>query len=302
MSAAVGAIAKKLAVMMLSDPKVLKKLGVVAIGILIIIFMPIGAVLSVFSGDFSTVDFDTAEVQETIVANLSEEETAMIKEIDKRLTAIETAMTEKKFSEKQRKAANVLYVTALYEQSEEKEFVEKLVGCFAKKQTDEQLIKKVNKTFGTDINHEDFTKLMGSVNKELVAVAKSQLGNEGGKPYWSWYGFPSRVEWCACFVSWCADQCGYIESGLVPKFSYCPDGVNWFQKHNRWKSGSSTPTAGMIIFFDWDGDGVSDHVGIVEQVKNGVVYTIEGNSNDQCREQRYDVGNACIMGYGVTTS
>ena len=49
---------------------------------------------------------------------------------------------------------------------------------------------------------------------QIVAVALSQLGNVGGEPYWSWYGFGSRVEWCACFVSWCANQCGYIETGV----------------------------------------------------------------------------------------
>ena len=66
-------------------------------------------------------------------------------------------------------------------------------------------------------------------NQAIVEVALTQLGNEGGQPYWSWYGFEGRVEWCACFASWCADQCGYLESGIVPKFSLCSDGVNWVQ-------------------------------------------------------------------------
>ena len=54
-------------------------------------------------------------------------------------------------------------------------------------------------------------------NQAIVEVALTQLGNVGGEPYWSWYGFDSRVEWCACFVSWCAEQCGYLESGIAPK-------------------------------------------------------------------------------------
>lgn len=62
-------------------------------------------------------------------------------------------------------------------------------------------------------------------NQAIVEVALTQLDNEGGEPYWSWYGFDSRVEWCACFVSWCADQCGYIDSGIIPKFSFVSDGV-----------------------------------------------------------------------------
>ena len=44
-------------------------------------------------------------------------------------------------------------------------------------------------------------------SSEIVLVAKAQVGNVGGEIYWSWYGFSERVEWCACFVSWCADQC-----------------------------------------------------------------------------------------------
>ena len=58
-------------------------------------------------------------------------------------------------------------------------------------------------------------------NSDIVSVAESQLGNIGGQPYWSWYGFNSRVEWCATFVSWCANQCGYIENGIIPKFASC---------------------------------------------------------------------------------
>ena len=86
----------------------------------------------------------------------------------------------------------------------------------------------------------------------IVQVALSQIGNVGGEPYWSWYGFSSRVEWCACFVSWCADQCGYIETGVCPKYAGCVNGVAWFKEHNQWVDGSETPSPGMIIFYDWD--------------------------------------------------
>ena len=55
----------------------------------------------------------------------------------------------------------------------------------------------------------------------MIEVAATQLGNTGGELYWRWYGFSSRVEWCACFVSWCAEQCGYIEAGVIPRFSSC---------------------------------------------------------------------------------
>lgn len=142
-----------------------------------------------------------------------------------------------------------------------------------------------------------FAGLFG--NQQIVSVAMGQIGNSSGQKFWSWYGFDSRVEWCACFVSWCADQSGLIASGNVPKFSLCRDGVSWFQGKNKWQSGGTAPTAGMIIFFDWDHDGNSDHVGIVEKCEGGRVYTVEGNSSDQVRQRNYAMDYASILGYGV---
>lgn len=141
---------------------------------------------------------------------------------------------------------------------------------------------------------------LGAGNGDLVAVAQSQVGNVGGAPYWSWYGFSGRVEWCAIFVSWCADQCGLLDSGAVPKFSGCGTGVNWFQSRGQWLPGSATPEPGMLIFFKWYGSDatITDHVGIVERVENGRVYTIEGNSNDMVRRNSYPVGYGEIVGYG----
>ena len=135
-------------------------------------------------------------------------------------------------------------------------------------------------------------------NQAIVEVALTQLGNEGGQPYWSWYGFGGRVEWCACFASWCADQCGYLESGIVPKFSLCSDGVNWFKGKGQWQDKNYEPQAGDLIFFDWGSDGSIDHVGIVEKCENGTVYTVEGNSGDACKQQSYPVGSSSIYGYG----
>ena len=140
-------------------------------------------------------------------------------------------------------------------------------------------------------------------NQAVVDIAKSQVGNVGGQPYWSWYGFTSRVEWCACFVSWCADQCGYLDSGAYPKFSGCVFGMQWFQQRGLWLDGSAEPVPGMLIFFDWaTQDGVPDHVGIVERVENNVVYTVEGNSMDMCRQKQYSLGSSVILGYGMPAS
>jgi len=157
----------------------------------------------------------------------------------------------------------------------------------------------------TELLSEEYSDLWASLSvpgvgsDDIVAVALSQVGNVGGQPYWSWYGFSSRVEWCACFVSWCGEQCGYIESGALPKFSYCPTGVEWFRSRGQWLDRNSIPPAGSVIFFDWGGDGVADHVGIVESCDGSTVYTIEGNANNACKQLSYAVGDRRILGYGT---
>ena len=138
----------------------------------------------------------------------------------------------------------------------------------------------------------------GIGNQAIVQVAASQEG-KGGTTYWSWYGFRSRVEWCGCFVSWCADQSGCIQSGVIPKFSLCSDGVKWFKSKGRFRDASYTPAAGDIIFFDWGNNGTIDHVGIVESVSGGTVNTIEGNSGDKVARRSYSIGSSNIYGYGV---
>ena len=147
---------------------------------------------------------------------------------------------------------------------------------------------------------------IGVGDGEIVVVALSQLGNVGGQPYWSWYGFNSRVEWCACFVSWCANECGYLDAGVIPKTAGCISGSNWFKDRGLWQDNSYEPRPGDIIYFDWDNkgssgpqDGLADHVGIVEKVENGLVYTVEGNSGDSCRENRYAIGHYEIYGCGT---
>jgi hypothetical protein len=133
----------------------------------------------------------------------------------------------------------------------------------------------------------------------ILEVAVTQIGNIGGELYWSWYGFTSRVAWCAAFVSWVADQCGYIDAGVIPLFALCDDGIRWFKDQEQWQNSGYTPSPGDIIFFDWNGDGISDHVGIVEFADGAAVHTIEGNTNDSCARRSYSLNSADIMGYGV---
>ena len=134
-------------------------------------------------------------------------------------------------------------------------------------------------------------------NTAIVELAKRQAGNVGGRPYWSWYGFNSRVEWCACFVSWCYNQAGKRE----PRFAGCQSqGVPWFQSRGQWGArGYANIAPGDAIFFDWDGDGSADHVGLVIGTDGERVYTVEGNSGDACKIKSYPVDYGCIKGYGL---
>ena len=142
-------------------------------------------------------------------------------------------------------------------------------------------------------------------NGSMIEMAETQLGNIGGEPFWRWYGFGERQPWCACFVSWCAEQLGYIDAGIIPRFASCQDGIAWFKAKGQWRDGGYTPASGDLIFYDWDGDGVSDHVGIVDYADGGYIYTIEGNTSDSngrtydtCSRRVRSV-NGTVMGYGV---
>ena len=158
-----------------------------------------------------------------------------------------------------------------------------------------------------DLLNEKFSMMWSSVifgtpigSSDMVQIALSQVGNIGGEIYWRWYGFNSRVEWCAVFVSWVANQVGYIEKGIIPKFVGCDTGVNWFKLMGKWKEKEYIPKPGDIIFFDWDDNGSANHVGIVEKVENNIVYTIEGNStDDMCRQKEYSINSDFILGYGI---
>ena len=260
--------------------------------------LPVLSVEAVFRGDF---DWDSPELVSAVMEDLDTRSLGFLEFSNSLLTQLQDALKDAGFGFDEFRKAQALYWLALSPFGEEPDFVEKLVGCFAPNQTNKELIANVNAAFGTDIDPEEFDKILATTASDMVAVAQSQIGNVGGQPYWSWYGFGSRVEWCAIFASWCADQCGYIDAGIVPKFAGCGVGVQWFQNRGQWLPGSATPEPGMLIFFKWYGSdsSIADHVGIVESVADGRVYTIEGNSNDQVRRNSYPVGFGEIKGYGV---
>ena len=159
MSATVAAALKKLSAVVLSDKNNLKTAVGIIIGIIVIIVMPIAAVLSIFSGDMN---IDTDRLQQMITESLTSEEEDNLKFIEDTMLTLDEKMTAAGFPNRV-KEAQVLYVLALSDYSREDGFTDKLVDCFAANQTDEQLILAVNETFGTDINSEDFTKVINDI-------------------------------------------------------------------------------------------------------------------------------------------
>ncbi len=301
MSAAVGAALKKIAISLLSDPRILKKVLAIVLVLIVAFLTPIVLIYGIFSG---AVKLDQDKLHSLVMETLTEEETKHLQQMRTTMDNIEGKMTEAGYNPYAIREAQVLYALALYPKEQEGDFVNRLTSCFMPEQTAEQLIAAVNTEFGTEIVTEDFTKLMATAQGEIVAVALTQIGNSGGQPYWSWYGVNVRIEWCACFVSWCADQCGYIDLGIVPKFASCTSGMNWFKGKDQWKANDYIPASGDLIFFDWaknGQDGSPDHVGIVERVEDGTVYTVEGNSGDAVRQRSYPVGYYEILGYATPT-
>lgn len=136
-------------------------------------------------------------------------------------------------------------------------------------------------------------------NHQIVEIAKQQVGNVGGEPYWRWYGFDHRIEWCAVFVSWAANKAGVLND-KIPKFAGVYTGIEWFKARGQWQNKGYLPRPGDIIFFDWEVDGKPNHVGIVEKTEEGYIYTIEGNSTDDgCRAKKYIINSKVIYGFGV---
>lgn len=127
------------------------------------------------------------------------------------------------------------------------------------------------------------------------------IGNYADHPGWNQY-----TPWCACFLSWAADQKKASIDGDPPRFANVDTGMEGFQKSGKWRSpndANNKPIPGDYVFFDWDGDRDPDHVGAVLCVKDGFLYTIEGNSGGRVAVNRYPLSNSSvdkrIMGYGV---
>lgn len=164
MSVTVGAALKKIAVALLSDKKTLKKAAMAILVVIVALFMPMAAIITVFSG---TLKLDVGALQEQIVEEMSDGDRQMLQQVEDTMNAIQTALRDADMPSRVREA-QVLYILALYDHSDQPGFVPRLVGCFQPEQTDDQLIAAVNNAFGTSIVAEDFTKLVGNVRSQYV--------------------------------------------------------------------------------------------------------------------------------------
>lgn len=168
MSATVAAALKKIAVAILTDKKARKVVLGIILGILIILVMPLAAIIAIFNGD---INIDANRLQTLVVQNMSAEEQARLQRVEDLMYEIEDKMTEAGFDKQRVKEAQVLYVLALSDFSEEAGFVDKLVGCFAEGQTDAELIAAVNAAFGTNLSVDEFTKVMSAIRAVYISTA-----------------------------------------------------------------------------------------------------------------------------------
>lgn len=137
----------------------------------------------------------------------------------------------------------------------------------------------------------------------IVAVALQEVGyteGAGNKTKYGQYTGTNGLAWCHAFVSWCGNECGFIDSGIMPKTAACETGRQWYISHGEYQesNGSYIPQPGDIIYFDFKGEGESHHVGIVEFSEGGIVHTIEGNHGSKVAQNTYDIKSPKIMGYG----
>ena len=177
--------------------------------------------------------------------------------------------------------------------------------CYSDPHADVETAEDWEKTFNN-------VELTGLWSQDVLAIAESQMGYQestanyvvredgttlsGYTRYGAWYGVPYG-DWCAMFTSFCLH---YAQVESMPLNSVCAtwiqelDELGWYQE-----AGTYAPLPGDLIFFDWNANGISDHVGFVAEVDEAQLTTIEGNSGNQVRRNTYDLTDKTILGYGV---
>lgn len=197
MSATIAAALKKIALAIVTEPETLKKVLCIALSVVVGLLMPIVAVVYFFSGN---IELDTSGIKESVISSLTAEEQAKLQFVEDTMYNIDLAMTDAGHSENQIKEAQILYVLGLSDYAKQDDFVSKLTACFSNNKTDEQLILKVNSTFGTNLSVDDFSNVMNGIrsvyidtsgyvdtttknNLDLVTWVKNAADNHWGYVY-----------------------------------------------------------------------------------------------------------------------
>lgn len=247
MSATVAAALKKIAVSLLTNPKVLKTVLGIVLGIIIIIIMPIIAIVSIFNG---SIEIDTDRLQTMVVENLSSEEQQKLQFVEDTMYAIENEMKAAGFGGRV-KEAQVLYVLTLSDYASEDGFVSKLVGCFAEDQTDEQLIAAVNAAFGTELTAEDFGKVMGNIRAATIDISDyTDPTTKNNLDIVKWALHAQENGWGYVYGTY-----GSVlnEALLTSKIAQYPDevgGKEVFIRQN-WLGGRTADCVGLIKGYGW---------------------------------------------------
>lgn len=245
---AVAAVAKKVIVYILTDEKALKVVLGIVLGIIIIILLPLGVILGVLNGD---VEIDADRMQEMIVQNLSAEEQAMLQGIEDTMYGIEDGMTEAGYGNQRVTEAQVLYVLALSSHSAEDGFVDKLVGCFAQDQTDEQLISAVNSAFGTSITAQDFSNVMSNIRNAYIDTSDyTDPNTKNNLDLVKWAEYAADKGWGYVYGTY-----GTVlsESMLTAKMEQYPDEVATKEQFIRdtWLGKRTADCVGLIKGYGW---------------------------------------------------
>jgi len=247
MSVTVGAALKKIAVALLTNPKILKTIGGIVLGIIIIIIMPIVAVVSIFNGG---IDLDTDRLQQMVVENLSAEEQAKLQLVEDTMLSIESEMKAAGFSGRV-KEAQVLYALVLSEHATESDFVSKLVGCFTADQTDEQLIEAVNNTFGTELTADDFGKIMNNIRAVHIDTSGyTDLTTKNNLDLVQWAIEAEKSGWGYVYGTYG----GVFDQAMFDfKLNQYPDEVGSYEEFIRqnWLGGRTSDCVGLIKGYGW---------------------------------------------------
>jgi len=247
MSVTVGAALKKIAVALLTNPKVIKTIGGIVLGIIIIIIMPIVAVVSIFNGG---IDLDTDRLQQMVVENLSAEEQAKLQLVEDTMLSIESEMKAAGFSGRV-KEAQVLYALVLSEHASESDFVSKLVGCFTADQTDEQLIEAVNNTFGTALTADDFGKIMNNIRAVHIDTSGyTDLTTKNNLDLVQWAIEAEKSGWGYVYGTYG----GVFDQAMFDfKLNQYPDEVGSYEEFIRqnWLGGRTSDCVGLIKGYGW---------------------------------------------------